>query len=38
MDSTVGKMGIPEPIQIKKIYPDILLVPLVAFDKHKNRK
>lgn len=33
----VGKMGIPEPIQIKKIYPDILLVPLVAFDKHKNR-
>ena len=30
-------MGIPEPYQIKKIYPDILLVPLVAFDKYKYR-
>ena len=33
----VGKMGIPEPIQQKKIYPDVLLVPLVAFDKSNYR-
>ena len=33
----VGKMGIPEPQQMKKIYPDILLVPLVAFDKYNYR-
>jgi len=33
----VGKMGIPEPYRIKKIYPDILLVPLLAFDKHNYR-
>ena len=33
----IGYMGIPEPYQIKKIYPDILLVPLVAFDKYKYR-
>ena len=33
----ISKIGIPEPGQIKKIYPDVLLVPLVAFDKHKNR-
>tara|TARA_Y100000590_G_C15343398_1_gene872327 strand:- start:94 stop:627 length:534 start_codon:yes stop_codon:yes gene_type:complete len=33
----VGKMGIPEPFQIKKIYPDVILVPLVAFDKYNYR-
>ena len=33
----VGKMGIPEPYRIKKIYPDILLVPLLAFDKYNYR-
>ena len=33
----VNKMGIPEPNQKKKIYPDILLVPLVAFDKCNYR-
>ena len=33
----VGKMGVPEPYEFKKIYPDILLVPLVAFDKYKFR-
>ena len=33
----INKFGIPEPISKKKIYPDILLVPLVAFDKHLNR-
>ena len=33
----VNKYGIPEP-EIKNIvYPDILLIPLVAFDKHLNR-
>ena len=33
----VNKYGIPEP-EIKKIvYPDILLIPLVAFDKNLSR-
>ena len=34
---TINKFGIPEPISNKIIYPSILLVPLVAFDKHLNR-
>ena len=34
---TVNKYGIPEPISSKVIYPDILFVPLVAFDKNLNR-
>tara|TARA_B100000579_G_scaffold400880_1_gene382901 strand:- start:200 stop:742 length:543 start_codon:yes stop_codon:yes gene_type:complete len=33
----IGKIGIPEPLSKKKIYPDILLVPLVAFNKQKFR-
>ena len=33
----VNKFGIPEPIINKIIYPDILLVPLVAYDKNFNR-
>ncbi len=33
----VSKMGIPEPYQTKKVYPDILLVPLVAYDKYNYR-
>ena len=33
----INNFGIPEPISKKKIYPDILLVPLVAFDKDLNR-
>ena len=33
----IGKIGIPEPCSKKKIYPDVLLVPLVAFNKHKSR-
>ena len=33
----INKYGIPEPIPNKKIYPDILLVPLVAFDNELNR-
>ena len=31
----IGKIGIPEPLPKKKVYPDILLVPLVAFNKYK---
>ncbi len=33
----INKYGIPEPISNKIRYPDILLVPLVAFDKDLNR-
>ena len=33
----VNKYGIPEPSEGKIVYPDILLVPLVAFDKKLNR-
>ena len=33
----INKYGIPEPTSKKIIYPDILLVPLVAFDKNLNR-
>tara|TARA_B100000989_G_scaffold52393_1_gene34945 strand:+ start:175 stop:711 length:537 start_codon:yes stop_codon:yes gene_type:complete len=34
---SINKFGIPEPISKKIKYPDILLVPLVAFDNHLNR-
>ena len=34
---TINKYGIPEPTSNILTYPDILLVPLVAFDKHFNR-
>lgn len=34
---SVNKHGIPEPISKKKVYPDILLIPLVAFDNNFNR-
>ena len=33
----ISKIGIPEPFSKKKVYPDILLVPLVAFNKYKFR-
>ena len=33
----LNKYGIPEPVNNNKVYPDILLVPLVAFDKDLNR-
>ena len=33
----INKYGIPEPISNKVQYPDILLVPLVAYDKNLNR-
>ena len=34
---SINKYGIPEPISNKVVYPSILLVPLVAFDKDLNR-
>ena len=35
---SVNKFGIPEPYKLKKsYYPDIVLVPLLAFDHNKNR-
>ena len=33
----INKFGIPEPAQSKIFYPDILLVPLVAYDNRLNR-
>ena len=33
----INKYGIPEPCTSNKVYPDILFVPLVAFDKELNR-
>jgi len=33
----INKFGIPEPISKKIIYPDILLMPLVAYDNNLNR-
>jgi len=33
----VSNLGIPEPIARKKVYPDVLIVPLVGFDKNKFR-
>ena len=33
----VNKYGIPEPETKKIVYPDVLLIPLVAFDKNLNR-
>ena len=33
----INKFGIPEPTSDKVLYPEILLVPLVAFDNNLNR-
>ena len=33
----INKYGIPEPEPKNMVYPDILLIPLVAFDKNLNR-
>ncbi len=33
----VGRQGIPEPEDRKKVFPDVLIVPLVAFDNNKFR-
>ena len=34
---TISPLGIPQPLKLKKVYPDILFVPIVAFDKYRNR-
>ena len=33
----VSYRGIPEPVTGKKVFPDVLIVPLVGFDKNKFR-
>ena len=33
----INKYGIPEPDQIKKVFPDTILIPLVAFDTRLYR-
>ena len=33
----INKYGIPEPETKNIVYPDILLIPLIAFDKNLNR-
>ena len=33
----INKLGIPEPISNKVEYPNILLIPLVAYDESLNR-
>ena len=33
----INKYGIPEPTSERVLYPNILLVPLVAYDKSHNR-
>ena len=33
----INKYGIPEPVSKKVVYPDIFLIPMVAFDKNLNR-
>ena len=33
----INKYGIPEPETKNMVYPDVLLIPLVAFDKNLNR-
>ena len=33
----VNILGIPEPVSKKIVYPDLILVPLVGFDKNKFR-
>ena len=33
----LSSLGIPQPKKLKKVFPDILFVPVVAFDKYNNR-
>ena len=33
----INKYGIIEPISLKKVYPDLIFVPLVAYDRYLNR-
>ncbi len=35
--SKLNKYGIPEPARKNIVYPDVLLIPLLAFDKNLNR-
>ena len=34
---TISSFGIPQPLKLKKVHPDIMFVPIVAFDKYRNR-
>ena len=34
---TISSFGIPQPLKLKKVNPDIIFVPMVAFDKYRNR-
>ncbi|MDC3038521.1 5-formyltetrahydrofolate cyclo-ligase [bacterium] len=34
---TISSFGIPQPLKLKKVHPDIIFVPIVAFDKYNNR-
>ena len=33
----LNKFGIPEPVKSKKIVPNFILLPMLAFDRNKNR-
>ena len=33
----INNLGIPEPYKTRRVFPEVLLVPLVAFDKYNNR-
>ena len=33
----INKYGIVEPISLKKVYPDLIFVPLIAYDNYLNR-
>ncbi len=34
---SINNYGIPEPLPKTKVYPEVLLIPLLAFDKELNR-
>ena len=33
----INRYGIPEPVKSIPVIPDVVLLPLLAFDKNKNR-
>ena len=33
----INKYGIAEPVSTKKVYPDVIFIPLVAYDDDLNR-
>ena len=35
--SFINSFGIPEPFKSKKVHPDVLFVPIVAFDENNHR-